>query len=197
MEKKKGFVKSPRQIEYEVFGPTSTLPAKWRVFFFIKYKIQDNKRHSQSESMSRDYIVKNTGICEKNFRKIIKNLEKENFIEVVQGKYRNSSSTYCLSKNRFTYPCVSSDQKSEKQPVETAGLRESPRRFDGNGRQIDAETDVSVSNSFRESPSIPSSSIPSFLNPRAEEKVFDSVKIEELSPMWKHYAEKGVKKNGS
>jgi hypothetical protein len=107
---KKGFVKSPRAVEYLVFGPDSPLPEVWRVFLFIKYRIQNNKSKGQSERISREYIIAQTGIWPNNFSRIIKKLIDENLIEVTS---RNSDgvATYFLSRSYFGNEVVAFDGK--------------------------------------------------------------------------------------
>lgn len=111
---KVGFVKTPRAVEIELFGPNSKLPEKWRVFFFIKYRIQDNKRASQSERISREYIIEQTGIWPNHFSRIIKSLEEDWLIQVQRGNSRDSVATYSLHKERFTMDVIVPDLEKPK-----------------------------------------------------------------------------------
>lgn len=169
---KDGFMKSPRQLEYDLFGPESPLPEKWRVFNFIKYRIQDNKRKSQAESISREYVIENTGIWPNHFARIISSLIKDNLIEVEKGNYRDSAATYRLSTKRFTYSVIVPDiEKKKKPPVDNSGSdvdKSDPENVDNtkmvseemaqhqNGvdqHQNDVETYASIAELLAKSPS--------------------------------------------
>lgn len=109
-KRKKGFVKSPRTVEYELFGPNSPYPEKWRVFNFIKYRIQDNKKKDEAQRITRGYILAETGVWKNNFSRIIEDLIADKLIQVERGNYRNSTFTYWLSRERFKGPTISVDK---------------------------------------------------------------------------------------
>ncbi len=115
-KEKEGFVKSLRKVQYKVFGPDSPLPEKWRVFNFIKYRIEDNKSPGQFERISREYIIKNTGIWENNFSRIIKGLIKDDLIEVSDKNTTTDTCSYRLSRRRFGSHTVAHDKKKSKEP---------------------------------------------------------------------------------
>ncbi len=117
VEPKEGFVKSPREVEMELYGPNSPLPDRYRVFLFIKYRIQDNKRVSESENMTRKFIIRNTGVCETNFNRIIKSLEDDELLDVKRGNYRDSVATYSLHKGRFKHSVISPDKDKHSKPT--------------------------------------------------------------------------------
>lgn len=113
--KKEGHVKALRSVEYELFGPDSPLSEKVRVFLFIKYRIQDNKRESESERMRREFIVRTTGISPGNFNRIVNALEIEDLIEIDRtGTYRDSAWTYRLSRKRFTGSVIAPDLRKDR-----------------------------------------------------------------------------------
>jgi hypothetical protein len=117
--KKKGFVKKSRAFEYLMFGPDSPLPETWRVFYFIAYRIQDNKSLGQFERISREYIIEKTGIWENHFSRIIKKLIEMNLIEVSDKK--NGVASYRLSRAYFGIDTVVFDKKQTKKvPVDNS-----------------------------------------------------------------------------
>ena len=95
-----------------MFGPNSWLSERDRVFFFIKYRVQNNKSLSQSERISREYIISKTGIWPNHFSRVIKALIKANAIEISENK--NGVATYRLSRSRFGADTVDFDVKKPR-----------------------------------------------------------------------------------
>jgi len=150
------FVKVPSHIIEELFSKNSPMSEKVRVFTFIQYRIQKNKRKSQSERITREYIIQKTGINAGNFSRIIRALVKEKLIEVESGSYRDSAATYRLNRERFGAESVSFDQpkKSEEKVVDKSkeqNVDNFKMKFGNNGQlqieepklQNEVETDAS------------------------------------------------------
>ncbi len=150
------FVKVPEHIIEELFSKNSPMSEKVRVFTFIQYRIQKNKRRSQSENITREYILQKTGINPGNFSRIIKTLVKEKLIEVEAGKYRDSAATYRINRERFGAQTVSFDlpKKNQEKVVNKSmdkNVDNFKMKFGNNGQlqieepqlQSEVETDAS------------------------------------------------------
>lgn len=140
-KEKLGFVKSPRIVEYELFGPNSPYPEKWRVFNFIKYRIQDNKTKDEAQRLSRDLIVRETGVWKNNFSRIIEDLIQDKLIQVEKGKYRDSTFTYWLSKERFRGSVIAKDKP--KKNVDKYGKKDNQSQTEHQNHVSEHQNDVS------------------------------------------------------
>lgn len=111
-KKQEGFVQETREYRMYLYGPNSPRKDYDRIFELIRYRSENNRK--EWVSMSRDFILENTGVEPKHFARNVKKLESDDLIEVKRGNYRDSCAQYRLK----TPPHISAIVP--KKPVEKA-----------------------------------------------------------------------------